>query len=90
MATPALPFGVQYALGFIPRAVAARVIPEMWQPNFGIVPNAVIPGSCVSANAFYNPLIQYENLQTVPLPVGNMPNNLYLGFIPGISRAPMP
>lgn len=85
--TPALPFGIGVELSYIPRADAVRHIPVQLQPRFGIVPNGVIPGIGPIANAFYNPL-DYANLQPSTLLTPNMPQNMYLGFIPGISRAP--
>ena len=88
--TAALPFGLaQYEVDYVPRANAVRHIPAVSQPRFGIVANAVIPGSVAVANAFYNPL-DYANIQPTVLVQPNMPNNLYLGFIPGLSRVPQP
>ncbi len=91
MATPALPIALaQYAPDYVPRAEAARVIPRVFQPSFGIRPNAVLPGATLAQNAFYNPSLAYFNTQLVPLPPVNMPANQYLGYLPGLSRAPAP
>ncbi len=89
--TAALPFGLaQYEVDYVPRANAVRHIPPVYQPSFGVVANGVIPGSCAVANAFYNPLLDYTNAMAMQLLTNNMPQNQYLGFIPGISRVPQP
>ncbi len=89
--TAALPYGLaQYGVDYVPRADAVRHIPVVMQPRNGIVLNAVIPGSNPVANAFYNPALDYQNIVPNPLPPNNMPENLYLGFIPGIMRKPQP
>jgi hypothetical protein len=89
--TAALPFGIaQYEVDYVPRANAVRHIPAVFQPRFGIVANGVIPGSVPTPNAFYNPLLDFVNAQPLQLLTPNMPQNLYLGFIPGLSRVPQP
>ncbi len=88
--TAPLPFGLaQYEVDYVPLADAVRHIPEAYEPPFAIVANAVIPGSNPVANAFYNPnaLPVLNQFPLVPL-TPNMPENMYLGFVPGISRAP--
>lgn len=91
MHTAALPFGAATTTRqFVPRVLASRAIPAMYQPSFGILPYGVLPGTVRVGNAFYNPLLQFVNTLVQPLPPGNMPSNRYLGYMPGISRAPMP
>ena len=90
-ATPALPLGgAQYDPQFVPIARASRIIPEVWQPNFGLRTTAVIPGSVPVPNAFYNPTLQFYNDLLFPQPPTNLPINHYLPYIPGLSRAPQP
>ena len=87
--TAALPYGLAgYEVDYVPRANGVRHIPAALNPRFGIVPNAVIPGSGVVANAFYNPMIDYINTSPMNVLPPNMPENMYLGYIPGISRIP--
>ena len=89
MSTPALPIGpAQHAPEYVPQAQAARAIPEVWQPSFGILPNAVLTGSVLVQNAFYNPLLAWANNMAMPLPPTNLPQNQYIGYLPGLSRAP--
>lgn len=88
--TASLPMGTaQFALNYSPRANATVFITPAYVPDFGIVANAVIPGSNVVANAFYNPALSYANLSANVLLTSNMPQNQYLGFIPGIMRVPL-
>jgi len=89
--TPALPIGVpEYAPGYVPLARSARAIPPVFQPSFGILPYAVMAGATLAQNAFYNPLLQWVNDMAMPLPPTNLLENQYLGYMPGISRAPAP
>lgn len=88
--TAALPFDFAYEVDYVPRANGVRHIPAVTQPRFGIVANAVIPGSGVTPNAFYNPAINFINTSPMNTLTPNMPDNMYLGFIPGLSRIPQP
>ena len=91
MFTPALPIGpAQYAPEYVPRAEAARAIPQVFQPSFGILPYPVMAGATLARNAFYNPLLAYYNNLAMPLPPSNLPINGYIGYLPGLSRAPAP
>jgi hypothetical protein len=87
--TAGLPFGLaQYAPGYVPRADAQVYITPAYVPDFSLMVNAVIPGSNVAANAFYNPGLNYSNTQPNVLLTPNAVENMYLGFIPGIMRTP--
>ena len=86
--TQALPVHTQWSLAYVPLARAGRVIPSTGQPNFGVMLNSVIPGSVVAPNAFFDRTLAYINSMLMPLPPGNMPTDQYLGFVPGLSRAP--
>lgn len=91
MHTPALPIGAPaYTPEYMPLAQSARAIPAVFQPSFGIRPYAVMPGATLARNAFYNPLLEWVNNMAMPLPPTNLPINEYLGYMPGISRAPAP
>lgn len=86
--TAALPFDFNYEVDYVPVSRGLRHIPAVTQPRFGIVPNAVIPGSGVIPNAFYNPALNFINTSPMNTLTPNMLSNMYLGFIPGLSRIP--
>lgn len=88
--TAVLPLATNYSLQAVPQQTATRVIPASGnQPNFGLMATMVIPGSNPMANAFYDTGLNYVNTLGFPLPPTNMPVNMYLGFIPGIMKAPI-
>lgn len=87
-ATPALPIYNVGAPSVSRPYDASRQIPQVLQPDYGIVPYEQLPGIGPKANAFYNPALAYLNVLAIAYPeiYLNMPNNRYPFGFAGIAN----